>query len=471
MRAKGYRILYISIFLILCLIPSAGLMAGGGEDSAERENRVSRPSLFLSGSRLNVNYPAQAGAWFEENFAWRAELVSINARIQSCLGISAQEDVILGRDGWLYYRESLNDYTGSSQLSDRTLYDIAHTAAMTQEYCMFTGAEYLFVVVPDKVTLYPEHLPYYYAHKVSDSSNRVRLKKFMEQEGVHYLDLTDQLQEAVLKSRQHSEDWAFRLPSLYHRTDSHWTNEGAAVGADAILTELNTEHIDYLKADAEIKTDFTGDLETMLYPAFPSKEEEVYYNPPPAYGYLNEVKSTYDYFIQTVSGGNGQSLLMYRDSFANALLPFLAENFSGGYFSRAVPADLLFDMNSCAPTAVVMEHAERNIPGTAAPSVIMQALPSSLTPEDPELLQTDARIECETEEANPYFTKVSGTFDTAPDAGVRIYTDPGDGILYEAMPVFWQDDNKEGFLLYFPADTFPASQDLCRQVRVYLTSK
>ena len=153
MRAKGYRILYISIFLILCLIPSAGLMAGGGEDSAERENRVSRPSLFLSGSRLNVNYPAQAGAWFEENFAWRAELVSINARIQSCLGISAQEDVILGRDGWLYYRESLNDYTGSSQLSDRTLYDIAHTAAMTQEYCMFTGAEYLFVVVPDKVTL------------------------------------------------------------------------------------------------------------------------------------------------------------------------------------------------------------------------------------------------------------------------------------------------------------------------------
>ena len=195
MRAKGFRILYISLYLLLCLIPSAGFIVGGGEDSAERENRASRPSLFLADGRLNINYPAQAGAWFEENFAWRTELVSINARIQSCLGISAQEDVILGRDGWLFYRETLNDYTGSSQLSDRTLYDIAHTAAMSQEYCMFIGADYLFVVVPDKVTLYPEYLPYYCAHKVADSSNRVRLKEFMEQEGVHYLDLTDRLLE------------------------------------------------------------------------------------------------------------------------------------------------------------------------------------------------------------------------------------------------------------------------------------
>ena len=471
MRAKGFRILYISLYLLLCLIPSAGFIVGGGEDSAERENRASRPSLLLADGRLNINYPAQAGAWFEENFAWRTELVSINARIQSCLGISAQEDVILGRDGWLYYRESLNDYTGSCQLSDRTLYDIAHTAAMTQEYCMFTGADYLFVVVPDKITLYPEYLPYYCAHKVADSSNRVRLKEFMEQEGVHYLDLTERLQEAVRKNKTDSEEEAFRLPTLYHRTDSHWTNEGAAVGADAILTELDTDHIDYLGAEAEIRTDFKGDLETMLYPAFPAKEEEVYYDPAPAYGYLNEVKSTYDSFIQTVSGGNGQSLLMYRDSFANALLPFLAENYSTGCFSRAVPADLLFDMNSCSPTAVVVEHAERNIPGTAGPSVIMQALPSSLAPEDADLLQTDARIECKTEEANPYFTRVSGTFDTAPDAGVRIYADPGDGTLYEAMPVFLHDENKEGFVLYFPADTFPASEDLRRQVRVYLTSK
>ena len=62
-------------------------------------------------------------------------------------------------------------------------------------------------------------------------------------------------------------------------------------------------------------------------------------------------------------------------------------------------------------------------------------------------------------------------FDTAPDAGVRIYADPGDGTLYEAMPVFLQNDNKEGFVLYFPADTFHASEDLRRQVRVYLTSK
>ena len=470
MRSKRYQILYIGAFLILCLIPSAGLLLGGREDSAEREGRASMPSPLTEDRQLNLYYPAQAGAWFEENFAWRKELVSLNALVQSGLGVSAQKDVIVGRDGWLYYRETLKDYTNQDQLSDRALYDIAHTAAMTQEYCAFIGADYLFVIVPDKVTLYPEHLPYYYAHKVSDSSNRTRLKEFMEQEGVHYLDLTDPLQEAVKEQKANPEIAGYHLPALYHKTDSHWTNEGAAIGADAILTELGVEHRDYRGAEAEVTKDFEGDLEAMLYPAFPAEEEEVWYDPAPAYGYLNEVESTYDYQIQTVSGGEGQSLLMYRDSFANALLPFLAESYSMGYFTRAVPANLLFDLNSSAPTAVIMEHAERNIPATAEAPSILQALPSTLTPKDPELSPADARIVCETEEANPYFTRVSGTFETAPATGVRIYADPGDGILYEAMPVFRQSEQEEGFVLYLPAEALPASEESARQIRVFLSS-
>ena len=420
MRSKRYQILYIGAFLILCLIPSAGLLLGGREDSAEREGRASMPSLLTEDRQLNLYYPAQAGAWFEENFAWRKELVSLNALVQSGLGVSAQKDVIVGRDGWLYYRETLKDYTHQDQLSDRALYDIAHTAAMTQEYCAFIGADYLFVIVPDKVTLYPEYLPYYYAHKVSNSSNRTRLKEFMEQEGVHYLDLTDPLQEAVKEQKANPEMAGYHLPALYHKTDSHWTNEGAAIGADAILTELGVEHRDYRGAEAEVTKDFEGDLEAMLYPAFPAEEEEVWYDPAPAYG--------------------------------------------------AVPANLLFDLSSSAPTAVIMEHAERNIPATAEAPSILQALPSALTPKDPELSAADARIACETEEANPYFTRVSGTFETAPAAGVRIYADPGDGILYEAMPVFRQSEQEEGFVLYLPAEALPASEDSARQIRVFLSS-
>ena len=134
MGRKG-KIIYIALFMALCLIPSAGLLAGGGEDSAENEDRAAPPAIHREDGSLNVRFLSDAGSRFEENFAWRRELVTLNAKLQAGLfGISAEDGVILGSDGWLYYRDSLNDYTGRDQLSDRALYDIARTAKITQDY-------------------------------------------------------------------------------------------------------------------------------------------------------------------------------------------------------------------------------------------------------------------------------------------------------------------------------------------------
>lgn len=52
---------------------------------------------------------------------------------------------------------------------------------------------------------------------------------------------------------------------------------------------------------------------------------------------------------------------MYRDSFGNALLPFVADEYNHGYFSKAVPynINLADDYNA---DAVVIEITERHIP-------------------------------------------------------------------------------------------------------------
>ncbi len=465
---KTGKFIYIASFLVLCLIPSLGLLIKGPGKSAQNEDAVSAPAILMEDGRLNMQFLPQAGRWFEENFAWRQEMITANAKVKANLfRESAEDGVILGTDGWLYYKDSLNDYTGKNQLSDRALYDIARCAKITQDYCSYLDVDYLFTIAPNKATLYPEHMPYYYAHKVSDTSNRIRLEAFLKEEGVHYLDLTKVLEKEVQRRKETPAEGDL-LAYLYHKRDSHWTAEGAAMAAEAILDETGTGHRSYLDEKCSVKSDFRGDLDTMLYPSCITLEEEVYYDPAPSYTYIGEVESTFDYFIQTISEGSGISLLMYRDSFGNALVPFLAESFSQCYFSRGTPYDLMFDMNTYAPTVLVTENAERNLPDVASRSPLLQSLPSGFYPDQTCFKETAARITSEPEEANPYFTKILGFPEKEPEPGVQYLADPGDGNLYEAMPIHLQDSDEEAFVLYFPADTYPAGKQLEESVHVYV---
>ena len=447
-QSKTGRILYIVFFLILCAIPSAGLLIRGPGRSGENAAARPFPSIRKEDGSVNVEYLQQAGDWYQEHFAFRQELVTANAKLRAALfHESAADGVIMGTDGWLYYKDSLPDYQGTNLLPDRALYDIAHTAAMTQEYCSLFGIGYLFALAPNKATVYPEHMPFYYRHHASDQSNRTRLASFMEKEGVSWLDLGERL----IKAKQDGE--AHALPELYHHRDSHWTAEGAAIAADAILTGPGISHTDYSKENYQVRKDFEGDLERMLYPASVEPEEEVYYDPAPAYGYVDEVESTFDFYIHTVSGGAGQSLVMYRDSFANALLPFMAASYGTAYFTRGTPYTLT-DLYECGASDAVFLRAERFLPEIAATVPVLEAFPASemtLSEAEENLTKAKARVTCAPEDANPYYARIEGVLEEAPGSGERIFVSPGDGNLYEAMPLH-RADGKEGFVMYLPQE-------------------
>ena len=70
--------------------------------------------------------------------------------------------------------------------------------------------------------------------------------------------------------------------------------------------------------------DFTGDLDEMLYPLALTEEKEIYYDKADVFAYVGEVESNFDPKITTVNPGSTGSLVMYRDSFGNAILPFFA---------------------------------------------------------------------------------------------------------------------------------------------------
>lgn len=425
---KIRSIAYIGLFLLICLIPSLGLFLKGEEASSENRRLASFPELRTE-EGWNDQFLQDMGTYFEDHFGFRNELVTGYGLLTGKLfGTSSQKGVVTGTDGWLYYADSLGDYLGTEQMTERQLFDAAHTLAMVQEYAESLGIRFAFTVAPNKNSLYGEHMPYYYQGYRQEENNFSRIQPWLASEGVNYVDLYGPLAE--------------RDEVLYHKTDSHWNNQGAAVAAELLLTALDQEHSSYEEREYEKRTDFDGDLAAMVYPSAVEPEEEIYYDPEPSFTYVEEVESNFEPKISTVGSGASGSLVMYRDSFANALLPFMAEAFQSAFFSRGVPYSLS-DLYTYAADALVIERAERflpelakNPPSMAAPVVSSETLAETeFQPEIQDLTET---------EQGPY-TIITGTLaEGSYETDSRIYLRVNGLVTYEAFPVSLED-GQEGF--------------------------
>lgn len=394
MRKKGI-VIYVILFFVICLLPKIGA------------NDV----LITADSRIR------------------------NTVFQT----SPVGNVTTGTDGWLYYKDSLDDYTGAGLLTDRQMFDHAHTMAMFQNFCQLLGSRFLYVCAPNKNTVVPEHMPAY-ARKSQEDSNWVRLHEFLDQEGVSYLDLAEGLKG--LKSQAEGME-------IYMKRDSHWSNEGAAYAADAILSRLEVPHTDMTDHKMTVRKDFTGDLAKMVYPAHPGTENQVYYEDMPEFELLSEAK-TYDYFDPVVrtAGSGDENAVVYRDSFANSLVPFMAGAFSEALFTRGRPYDISEVLNEAA-SVVIVERAERFLPDDVGEPPLMSALPSAVSTN--QLREADIAVSGKLSDYNPGLVEFTGSLpENEIQTNTRIFVDTGDGNLYEAMPV--NTDGQEGFVMYLSAD-------------------
>lgn len=419
---KQWMAAYLAVVLLICLLPLAGLLWYRAGASSENRELSEFPTL-KSADGWNREFLPELGEWFEDHFAYRQELVTADALLRGKLfGVSTEDSVIRGTDGWLYYTDSLDDYLGKRTLSDRGLFNVAHCLAMMQEYVENAGRTFLFTVAPNKNSLYPEHMPYYDQGKLSETHSIDRLRPVLEAQGVHYTDLYGVFEE--------------QDEVLYHKRDSHWNNKGAALAAETILDGLGREHLSYADAGYTVRADFEGDLDKMLYPAAVTPEDEIYYDAPFTYEYLSEVESNFDPEIETSRSDAEGGLLMYRDSFCNALLPFLAEEFASAKFSRGVPY-YVDDMFFCDADTVVVERAERFLPDMSKNPPVFQSPKREIAiPEASDRTkEAEAGTSCELSDEGLFF-KLAGTVDEAfvgTESLIYLCVDGED--TYEAFPM------------------------------------
>lgn len=419
MKKKLLSWIFVACVLLMSVTLVVGIVFAGPAEAGANEVLSKAPQLKDKDGKWNMSFLGDTANWINDHFFGRQELISAhNKTVSTLFGVSAADDVILGTDGWLYYASTLNDYTGTDTFSHEQMMRIANNLALMQEYCQGQGREFVFMLAPNKNSVYPDNMPDYGV--CNPSANAKLLMAELEALGVNYIDLF-----AVLDQQQEV---------LYFAHDSHWNSKGAALGADCINRVFGVES-NYFGADFSKTEAHQGDLYEMLYPALTDTETNPVYGGNLEYTFASKATKPDSITLLTESSREG-SLLCYRDSFGNLLYPYLADSYGACRFSRSVNYDLTQEGDK-----VLIELVERNISYLYTNLPVMPAPQREVTL--PEVSGAVA-LECKSVKTPENMFKVTGTLPMEADSIVYVICN---GVAYEAFQLA-----NGGFGAYVPAE-------------------
>ncbi len=420
--------IFLALVLLLCLIPSLGMLVGPSQEGGANEVLTPLPELRDGEGRWNTDYLSQLREYAGDHFFGRQAMISgwseLNTRL---LHTSIADNVILGTEDWLYYGDTLEDYTGLNPMTDREIRAAARNLALVKEYCDSRGVQFLFTSVPNKNTLYPEHMPQ--RTRFSEVRNLPRLNARLEALGVPCLDM-----EQVLAGEEEV---------LYFTRDSHWNSKGAALGADAINAALGRES-SYYQGPFHPEPVHRSDLYDMLYPTGTWMEDDQVYEGALNFTYDRPLHSAEDISIMTTAEGRSGSLVMFRDSFGNLLYPYLADSFGSALFSRS--NDYLMGMlEARSADCMVVELVERNLDYLLQYVPQMPAPRRSLPQESGQQEQQEVELQWDNADLVTGYVRLQGRLPDPPEEDTAVLLQMPDGTCYEAFQL-----QEGGFALYVP---------------------
>ncbi len=443
---KHKSIIFIVVCLLLCLIPSVGMLFFPTTETTENRAMAEPPVLIDQEGGLNLSFFQDFESYFNEHMALRNVLVFADAKVQTQLFQESNvSGVISGTNGWLYYSSTLDDYLGTNVMNERELYNLANNISIVQNYLQERKVDFVFTIAPNKNTLYGENMPYYKDQVVSSDHSAILLAPYLEKQNVSYTDLF------TLFSAQDEV--------LYLLRDSHWNNKGAVLTYNALMDKLGVAHEDYSSVKPQLIKNENGDLNKMLYSFYGPLEENYDYGLAQKYSYEKENATVEDGWIVTKNPEGKGTLLMFRDSFANTLIPFFSNEFANAYYSKGEPNALESFVNTYDPDYVVIEKVERNISKYLEAPPILTA-PKTELPRNLTIANTETTIQVEPCTYDVNYCQITGTVDhDRMEADTQVLIKIGENV-YRAYQT-----GEDGYLMYLkPADFTDKTID----VQVYL---
>lgn len=361
-RQKAFNLALTSAFIALVFVPGLFMWAPAGP-SAEKRNLAALPSLSWTRASIEA-FPAKFEQFTNDHFGFRENFLNLQSYVMRRLfRESSSSRVIFGVDGWLFYTgdfsqaDMLRQVRFSSEELRRWKSSIAQRGAWLQQQ----GVTYRFVVAPDKHTVYREHLPARY--RASGPSRFQGLQNYLGA-SPYLVDL----EPALAQRKGKGPDL------LYFREDTHWTSYGAYVGyreimkslgpgfaantlstpESAIAVDKDAWRVD-LAEMARVKVLDRSQARNQLLPSCGQWSQAMVPAGASADGYIQ--------FLAHKCPTRGKTALVFHDSFAEALMPFLSDSFERVVFVWGEPSDEFFVrmVQQEKPDVVIEERVERSM--------------------------------------------------------------------------------------------------------------
>jgi hypothetical protein len=239
MRSSGSRwrrtadISLVLFFLAALGLPVARNVAAPAR-VVESEYRVpaAMPELKLKSGAIR-GFPDRFDSFFNDHFGFRDTLIRLLSMAKLyALGVSPSVKVTVGKRGWLFSSEFPGgaDHNAARPFTADELDRWRRLLEKRRDWLAERGIRYLFVIAPNKQSVYPEFLPEALRRQQNAGCRIDQLVTHMRQHSdVQVLDLRPALQDAKKHER------------VYDRTDTHWNDRGAYAGYRALVSALQPD--------------------------------------------------------------------------------------------------------------------------------------------------------------------------------------------------------------------------------------
>ncbi|UXN08041.1 alginate O-acetyltransferase AlgX-related protein [Bartonella sp. HY761] len=313
-----------TIPLLLFLKPAGELLIDERREAATFPLKIKNAS-----SRSIKGYFADIDKFVSDNFPARSNLIGINRNITLVFNDNIDpQKAFKGHENWLYlgnnFENTIDKFTGSKHFTkEDALKSVERLEAYANVFKKH-GIKTIFLVGPDKQSIYPENLPSIL--KPSPKRYITPIITQMQNDGVDVYDPTQDL----INYKQ--------AGLLYYRTDTHWNFKAGELVALKLLQKWNLNPPPPYKI--ELAKSFAGDIVSIAnLTTIPLIDDDNYiikYKSPTPNAKLKKedgsetqfdlgtIATTDNNIIINPDAANQVDLWIVGDSFTGAIQPFLA---------------------------------------------------------------------------------------------------------------------------------------------------
>ena len=444
---KKLHVIFLILAVLILMAPAVAMPFFQDAVNTEKRELSQLPAIIQEDGSFNQRFAVEMNTWIQEHIGFRGPMIAVNNRLRTGLfGQGATDDIVVGKDDWLFYYESVDDYLHVPTITPRNAANAARTAALFEAYAREQGSGFLLAFLPNKNSVYGEKMPYYFRPRQGEEGSRELFLKALQAEGVSFVDALPALQTAAGKGQ------------IYQKQDSHWTYEGALIGYRAIMEAGGHPYEPFEGLTFKYERNWPADLAAYLYGEGARPDVQAYPDYTFTYEYKSRTTAVDSLSLETRQPAGQGSLVIYRDSFVNTMQAYLAQSFEKAYFSRAIPyqASLIGRQKA---DLTVLQLTERSLgsyvfraPQMPAPSVDLEGEGKLLKGDYASLRQEKAG-----EEIHLFGTVDPGLLGET----YRVYVlmgEAGQARAFEAFPIYekeWLGEapvEDNGWSLYLPAE-------------------